>query len=79
MEEARWLHKKYVPTTEEYLYTSAITSCYIMLVMSSFICVGDIVTEDIFKWTQQPPKIINAACVMVIRLMDDIVGSEVCV
>ncbi|XP_054814459.1 (-)-germacrene D synthase-like [Prosopis cineraria] len=75
MTEARWLYRNYIPTTEEYLSISTVTSCVTFLSMSSFTYMGDIVSEDIFKWVQTQPKIIKASSVIV-RVMDDIVSSE---
>nr|QHU78617.1 bifunctional terpene synthase [Albizia julibrissin] len=76
MTEARWLYRNHIPTTEEYLNLSRVTSCFTFLSMSSYICMGDIiVTEDIFKWVWSQPKIIEAASIIG-RLMDDIVSNE---
>ncbi|XP_054814694.1 (-)-germacrene D synthase-like [Prosopis cineraria] len=75
MTEAIWLYRNYIPTTEEYLNVSKVTSCFTFLSMSAFIYMRDIVSEDIFKWVQTQPKIIEAASVIG-RLMDDIVSNE---
>ncbi|KAI9081599.1 hypothetical protein K1719_036485 [Acacia pycnantha] len=76
MAEARWLDRNKIPTVEEYLNVSALTACTAFMSMSHFICMGDIfVTEDIFKWAQSQPKIIQATNIIG-RLMSDIVSSE---
>ncbi|KAI9081569.1 hypothetical protein K1719_036455 [Acacia pycnantha] len=75
MTEARWFHRNYIPTTEEYFNISMITTCHTSMSMSSFICMGNIVTEDIFKWAQNQPKIIKAASVIA-RFSNDIVSRE---
>ncbi|XP_028801702.1 (-)-germacrene D synthase [Neltuma alba] len=75
MTETRWLQRNYVPTTEEYLKIATITTCFTFLSMSSFICMGDIVTEDVLKWVETHPKILRAASIIG-RLMDDIVSNE---
>ncbi|KAI9081563.1 hypothetical protein K1719_036449 [Acacia pycnantha] len=75
MTEARWFQRNYIPTTEEYFNLSMITASHTLLSMSSFICMGNIVTEDIFKWAQNQPKIIKAASVIA-RFSNDIVSRE---
>ena len=76
MEEARWLNKKYIPTTEEYTNISTLSTCYATLIIISFVGMGDIASEDVFKWAQTHPKIIKASA-LICRLMDDISSSEV--
>lgn len=79
LEEARWFHRNHIPTTEEYLNIATMkTGGHKLLTTSSFIYMGDIVTEDIFKWAMAEPKIIEAASVIV-RFMNDIVSREVCI
>ncbi|OIW15246.1 hypothetical protein TanjilG_17566 [Lupinus angustifolius] len=75
MTEARWLNCKYIPTTEEYTNISLVSCGYPLLATTSYIGMGDIATEEIFKWVTKEPKIIKASSV-VGRLMDDIVSNE---
>ncbi|XP_054810947.1 (-)-germacrene D synthase-like [Prosopis cineraria] len=75
MTEARWLNKNHVPTTEEYINVSTVTTCYPALSTTSFLGMGNIASEDIFKWAQTHPKVVKASPV-ICRLMDDIVSSE---
>ncbi|KAK7257296.1 hypothetical protein RIF29_31166 [Crotalaria pallida] len=75
MTEARWLKRKYIPTTEEYIKVSSVSCCYTLLATTSYIGMGDIATEDIFKWVINEPKIMKASTI-VCRLMDDIVSNE---
>ncbi|KAJ1378004.1 Terpenoid cyclases/protein prenyltransferase alpha-alpha toroid [Sesbania bispinosa] len=75
MTEARWLNNNYLPTIEEYLNISLPSCGYPMLATTSFIGMGDIATEDIFKWGNIEAKIFNA-CAVICRLMDDIVSNE---
>ncbi|KAJ4821989.1 threalose-6-phosphate phosphatase [Turnera subulata] len=73
--ETEWLNKDYTPTMEEYLRI-ALPSCgFLMLVGTSFLGMGDIVTKDTFDWIAKEPKIIKAASI-ICRLMDDIAGHE---
>lgn len=76
MSEARWLNNNYKPTLEEYIHISSETSCYALMTTTWYIFMGDIATEDIFKWVSNEPKIVNASAVLC-RLMDDIVSYEV--
>ncbi len=76
MTEARWLNSGYQPTLEEYIQMSIESTGYPMMIIASYIGMGDTATEDVFKWVSTEPKIINAAAV-VGRLMNDIVSSEV--
>ncbi|KAL2327941.1 hypothetical protein Fmac_021368 [Flemingia macrophylla] len=75
MIEARWLSKNYKPTIEEYLHSSTISAGYSLLAITSYIGIGDIATENIFKWATNEPKILKAATT-ICRLMDDIVSNE---
>jgi len=76
MTEARWLNNNYKPTLKEYICVSIQSSGYALLTTTCYIGMGDTITEDIFKWVSNEPKIINAAIVLC-RLMNDIVSNEV--
>ncbi|XP_034927258.1 (-)-germacrene D synthase [Populus alba] len=73
--EARWLHENYMPTMDEYMRISLISSGYPLLTCISFVGMGDIVTKDAFEWLNKDPKIVKAASVIA-RLMDDIVSHK---
>ncbi|RHN51203.1 putative lyase [Medicago truncatula] len=75
MTEARWLNENYIPTTEEYMRVSRTSCCYSLLILASYIGMGDKVTENIFKWVTNEPKIVNGAA-NICRLMDEIVSTE---
>ncbi|XP_058744618.1 probable terpene synthase 2 isoform X2 [Vicia villosa] len=75
MTEARWFNNNYVPTIEEYLNISKISSAQSLLITCSYIGMGDIATENIFKWVSDKPKMVNAVATLC-RLMDEIVSSE---
>ncbi|RYQ94610.1 hypothetical protein Ahy_B08g089543 isoform E [Arachis hypogaea] len=75
MTEAKWLNNKYIPTMAEYIQISTISSAYPFLVTSSYIGMGDIAVEDIFKWVTSKPKIVTASTI-ICRFMDDIVSNE---
>ncbi|KAL5736122.1 hypothetical protein ACOSQ2_030910 [Xanthoceras sorbifolium] len=62
--EAKWCNESYVPTMEEYMDISLVTTCYPMW--------------DVLEWSSNDnyPKIIKASTI-ICRLMDDIVSHEV--
>ncbi|KAK5786678.1 hypothetical protein PVK06_041318 [Gossypium arboreum] len=76
MVEANWCHENYVPTMEEYMRNVVLTAGYIMLTLTSFIGMGDLVTPKIFNWASTNPKIIVASSI-ICRLMDDIASHKV--
>jgi (-)-germacrene D synthase len=75
-DEAKWFHKKYTPTMEEYMEVALVSSGYSMLATTCFVGMEDIVTKDSFEWIFNDPKIVKASLV-VCRLMDDIVSHKV--
>uniref|UniRef100_A0A151UHR5 (+)-delta-cadinene synthase isozyme C2 n=1 Tax=Cajanus cajan TaxID=3821 RepID=A0A151UHR5_CAJCA len=76
MTEAKWFNNNYKPTIEEYLHVSAISCGYSLMTITSYIGMGDMVTEDIFKWATNEPKFLRAISIGG-RLMDDIASNEV--
>ncbi|KAK1427999.1 hypothetical protein QVD17_16805 [Tagetes erecta] len=75
MIEAKWLNEGYVPTLEEHESVTFISCGYKMLTTSSFISMGEIVTEEAFKWALSFPPLVQASCV-INRIMDDIIGHK---
>ncbi|XP_047306728.1 probable terpene synthase 2 [Impatiens glandulifera] len=76
LEEARWLHNKYIPTLEEYMSVALITATTRFLTVTSFIGMDPILaTKDAFRWAFEDPPIMKAAAV-VGRIIDDIVGFK---
>jgi (-)-germacrene D synthase len=76
MTEARWLNNKYKPTLEEYIRISTESCGYALVTTTCYIGMGDIATEDVFKWVSSEPKAMYAAFV-ICRLMDDLASNEV--
>ncbi|XP_059428039.1 (-)-germacrene D synthase-like isoform X2 [Corylus avellana] len=74
-QEAKWFHKKHIPTMDEYMRTALVTTGYNMLATTSLVGMGDVVTQDAFEWLFKNPKMIRASEV-VCRLMDDIVSHK---
>ncbi|XP_058001381.1 alpha-copaene synthase-like isoform X1 [Hevea brasiliensis] len=58
--EAKWRNEGYVPTVEEYLQVSLISSGYPMVTTTSFLSMGKVATTDAFEWVSNDPKIIRA-------------------
>ncbi|XP_031265478.1 (-)-germacrene D synthase-like [Pistacia vera] len=73
--EAKWCDKKYVPTIEEYLSVALLTSCHLTLAATSFVGMGDVVTQESFEWVLSNPKIVKASAIIG-RLMNDIAGHK---
>ncbi|XVE50475.1 hypothetical protein DITRI_Ditri01bG0165100 [Diplodiscus trichospermus] len=73
--EAKWYHEHYTPTVEEYMTNAIVSAGYIMVAITSFVGMGDIVTEEVFNWASTNPKIIKASGI-ISRLMDDIVSHK---
>ncbi|KAL7168653.1 hypothetical protein ACSBR2_038986 [Camellia fascicularis] len=74
-EEAKWFHKGYVPSIEEYMRVALVTSCCTMLTTTSLVGMGEVVSKEAFDWVSSDPLIVQASSV-VCRLMDDIVSHK---
>ncbi|XWS35185.1 hypothetical protein CRYUN_Cryun21dG0104300 [Craigia yunnanensis] len=73
--EAKWYHKNYVPTVDEYMTNGLVSADYIMVAITSFVGMGEIVTKYLFDWASNNPKIVKASSIIT-RLMDDIVSHK---
>ncbi|XP_031284205.1 (-)-germacrene D synthase-like [Pistacia vera] len=73
--EAKWCHKNFVPSLDEYMTVALVTSGYSMLATTSFVGMGNIVTKEAFEWLFTNPKMIKASSV-ICRLMDDMVSHK---
>nr|ARE72260.2 terpene synthase [Cannabis sativa] len=76
-EEARWLNEGYMPSLEEHLKVSLVTSGYFMLMACSLVGMksNNIVTKQVFEWLSKDPKIVRASA-SVCRYMDDVAGHK---
>nr|WNI01934.1 terpene synthase [Psidium guajava] len=74
--EAKWFHENHIPTMEEYmLIASTSVGCELVL-GTSLLGMGDIVTKNDFDWLLfSEPKMVKASKV-VSRLMGDIAGHK---
>nr|ARE72250.1 terpene synthase [Cannabis sativa] len=73
-EEARWLNEGYLPSFDEHLRVSYISSGYVLLIATSYVGMDDIVTHETLNWLSKDPKIVSASTLLS-RFMDDI-GSR---
>nr|GEV92158.1 germacrene D synthase [Tanacetum cinerariifolium] len=75
MMEAKWRNEGYIPTIEEHKSVAFLSCGYKMLTTASFVGMGDMVTEDSFKWVCINPPLVKASST-ICRIMDDIVGHK---
>ncbi|KAI3794694.1 hypothetical protein L1987_37327 [Smallanthus sonchifolius] len=75
MKEAQWREEGYVPTVEENKSVRFISCGYKMATANSFVGMGDIITEEAFKWVKTNPQVVKASSA-ICRIMDDIVGHK---
>lgn len=73
-----WRDKNYVPTLKEYLVNGLTTSCSCLLGLTSILGMGHADTIGACKWAATKPKAVLAA-EKIGRIINDIVGYEVCV
>ncbi|KAL6314594.1 hypothetical protein AAG906_026934 [Vitis piasezkii] len=68
--EAKWLNQGYIPTFDEYMSNGVVSVCCSLLIATSLVGMGDIVTKESFQWVLSHPKMIGASEI-ICRLMDD--------
>ncbi|KAL6841276.1 hypothetical protein ACP4OV_028794 [Aristida adscensionis] len=73
LQEVVWRQEGHVPPVHEYLKVSAVTTCYCVLSVMSFVAMG--ANNDTLIWACSFPKFIESTATMC-RLMDDIFGHE---
>ncbi|MCE2055248.1 hypothetical protein HAX54_042275 [Datura stramonium] len=77
-DEAKWYHHSdsYVPTFEEYMKVSLVSSGYMMVATNSLVGIEDnLINKNIMDWVTKEPIVVQASSVIA-RLMDDIAGHE---
>ncbi|XP_047309619.1 probable terpene synthase 2 [Impatiens glandulifera] len=76
LKEASWLHTSYIPTLEEYMNVSLISSGARFLSINLFIGMNPtLATKEVFDWAFEDPPILKAIAI-IIRLIDDSVGFK---
>ncbi|KAF5764304.1 putative terpene synthase, metal-binding domain, isoprenoid synthase domain superfamily [Helianthus annuus] len=76
MKEARWANAGYIPTVEEHKEVTTVSSGYKFTLIASFAAMGDVITDETFKWALTMPPLARSCCVLC-RVMDDIVTHKV--
>ena len=76
LQEVEWYAIDFVPTFEEHLKVSLVTTSYRMLACASFVGMGDVATKEAFEWVATFPDIVKAST-MISRCLDDVVSAEV--
>lgn len=76
MTEAKWAHEGYIPTMEEHTQVTFVSSGYKFSLTAIFVAMGDVITEESFKWVFTDPPLVKA-CFVLCRIMDDIVTHKV--
>ena len=74
--ESQWRDAGYVPSLDEYLSVTTVSTTYPALACVSFVGMGEIATEQAFEWILNFPRCVEAICI-ICRLLDDIVSHEV--
>nr|QYL01195.1 terpene synthase 5 [Stevia rebaudiana] len=75
LKEAKWANDGYIPTMEEHKEIATTSSGYNFVLIASFAAMGEVITDETFKWALTMPPITRACCV-ISRVMDDIVTHE---
>ncbi|KAF5764308.1 putative alpha-isocomene synthase [Helianthus annuus] len=75
MKEARWANAWYIPTVEEHKEVTTVSSGYKFTLIASFAAMGDVITDETFKWALTMPPLARSCCVLC-RVMDDIVTHK---
>ncbi|KAI7746588.1 hypothetical protein M8C21_005742 [Ambrosia artemisiifolia] len=75
LKEAEWANDNYIPTAEEHKQVTIVSSGYKNTLIASFAAMGDVITDDTFKWALTMPPLLKACCSLC-RVMDDIVTHK---
>ncbi|PWA83975.1 Alpha-isocomene synthase [Artemisia annua] len=75
LKEAKWANEEYIPTMEEHKEVTTVSSGYKFTLIASFAAMGDVITDETFKWALTMPPLAKACCVLC-RVMDDIVTHK---
>ncbi|XP_023539491.1 (-)-germacrene D synthase-like [Cucurbita pepo subsp. pepo] len=73
--EAKWYHEGYVPSMEEYMKVSIVSTCYYLFAPISFLGMGVAASEEAFKWVESDPMMLKASGIIG-RLMNDITSHK---
>ncbi|KAG6499650.1 hypothetical protein ZIOFF_039440 [Zingiber officinale] len=73
--EAKWGIEKYVPTLEEHLSHSLVSTVYPVLICASYVGMDQVASKEVFEWVASFPKILKAST-MIARLMNDLTSHK---
>ncbi|WOK96112.1 (S)-beta-bisabolene synthase-like [Canna indica] len=74
-EESKWRDERRVPTVEEHLRLSVMSSATPMFHTAVLVGIGKVATKELFEWVATFPDIIKASSVIG-RIMNDITSYE---
>ncbi|KAL3730995.1 hypothetical protein ACJRO7_027941 [Eucalyptus globulus] len=74
--QAKWFHQNYVPTMEEYLPIASLSIGCELLLGTSFLGMGDVITKSYFDWLLLSDRKMVKASGVISRLMNDIAGHK---
>ncbi|KAK3421192.1 hypothetical protein EUGRSUZ_H04978 [Eucalyptus grandis] len=74
--QAKWFQQNYVPTMEEYLPIASLSIGCELLLGTSFLGMGDVVTKSYFDWLLLSDNKMVKASAVISRLMNDIAGHK---
>ena len=72
------MHKKEIPTMDEYLPNACNSSTSFPMIVLALFGMGDVATKDSLDWVLTDPKIVRASS-MFLRFKNDIGHHKVCV
>nr|B1B1U4.1 RecName: Full=Beta-eudesmol synthase; AltName: Full=10-epi-gamma-eudesmol synthase; AltName: Full=Alpha-eudesmol synthase [Zingiber zerumbet]BAG12021.1 beta-eudesmol synthase [Zingiber zerumbet]BAG12022.1 beta-eudesmol synthase [Zingiber zerumbet] len=75
LQEAKWGIERHVPSLDEHLHNSLISSGSSTVICASFVGMGEVATKEVFDWLSSFPKVVEACCVIG-RLLNDIRSHE---
>ncbi|XP_042404059.1 beta-eudesmol synthase-like [Zingiber officinale] len=75
LEEARWGIERHVPSLDEHLRNSLISSGCSIVSCASYVGLGEVATKEVFDWHSTFPKAVEACC-LIGRLLNDIRSHE---
>ncbi|KAG6495287.1 beta-eudesmol synthase-like [Zingiber officinale] len=75
LQEIKWGIERHVPSLDEHLNSSLISSGCSTVNCASFVGMGEVATKEVFEWHSSFPKAIEACCVIG-RLLNDIRSHE---
>ncbi|XP_074558765.1 alpha-humulene synthase-like [Curcuma longa] len=73
--DAKWGIEKYVPTLEEHLSNSLVSTVHPVLICAFYVGMDQVASKEVFEWVVSFPKILKASS-MIGRIMNDITSHK---